>query len=243
MFRIPPGPLTFESAEKLTKAIQGLQRPVSQNYRGGAYTDNIVPKDVFPAKLTAVTSGRYAWTEQGTNGPTYADYYNLPGGRSGTAAVGPAYDPNGTTIDVTGSPIVWLRLDAYNSTYGWMYVIVGSGGGIIRGVIAENANGSITIDPTETFTFSSNLASGELLADLGNDAAGVDLITGRKVRGTLGGNLSYGGNTTMSVSGGGNITVYDWLLSSGQSLANGTQVTAFLDADGKYYVDGAQCPS
>lgn len=62
-----------------------------------------------------------------------------------------------------------------------------------------------------------------------------------KLRGTLAGTLSFGGSATMNIAGGGTVTVYDWLLSSGQTVASGIQVTVFLDADGKYYVDGAQC--
>jgi hypothetical protein len=73
-----------------------------------------------------------------------------------------------------------------------------------------------------------------------------------KVRGKLDGSLSFGGSAAMSVwawDGAAdadtteNLTVYDWLLSSGQSVAAGTQVTAFYDvASGRWYLDGAQCP-
>ncbi len=80
--------------------------------------------------------------------------------------------------------------------------------------------------------------------------APVFLVDGRsgggggslKLRGTLAGTLSFGSSATMNIAGGGTVTVYDWLLSTGQSIASSIQVTAFLDADGKYYVDGAQCP-
>lgn len=70
-------------------------------------------------------------------------------------------------------------------------------------------------------------------------------------RGKLDDILSYQGNATMSVwawNGSAeadtteNITVYDWLLSSGQTVASGKQVTAAWDeASGRYYLIGAQC--
>lgn len=73
-----------------------------------------------------------------------------------------------------------------------------------------------------------------------------------KIKGVLDGSLAYASSATMSVwefngvgdaDTGENVTVYDWLLSSGQSIASGKNVTAFWDAaSGRYYVDGAQCP-
>lgn len=69
--------------------------------------------------------------------------------------------------------------------------------------------------------------------------------------GKLDGALSFGGSATMSVwawdgsayaDTGENLTVYDWLLSSGQTVASGTQVTASYDArSGRWFVTGAQC--
>ena len=70
-----------------------------------------------------------------------------------------------------------------------------------------------------------------------------------KKKGKLDGTLSFGGSATMSVwqwngsaeaDTGENVTVYDWLLSSGQTVASGTQVTAFYDGV-RWYLDGAQC--
>ncbi len=67
-----------------------------------------------------------------------------------------------------------------------------------------------------------------------------------KLRGTLTSTLNFGSSATMTIAGTStSITVYDWLLSSGQSVASGIQVTVFFDsaAAGLYYVDGAQCTS
>jgi hypothetical protein len=68
---------------------------------------------------------------------------------------------------------------------------------------------------------------------------------GGVVRGVLDGGLSMGGSATMSVwaydgsdetDTGDNITVYDWLLTSG-SIASGVRVIAAYDeASGRYYV-------
>lgn len=72
-----------------------------------------------------------------------------------------------------------------------------------------------------------------------------------RCKGKLDGSLSYQGSATLSVwkyngsaeaDSGENITVYDWLLSSGQSVASGKQVTAFYDlASSRWYLDAAQC--
>lgn len=73
-----------------------------------------------------------------------------------------------------------------------------------------------------------------------------------KVKGVLDATLTQGASTTMSVweySGsegdtGENLTVYDWLLDTGQTVASGARVTAFYDANsGRWYVDGARCSS
>lgn len=71
------------------------------------------------------------------------------------------------------------------------------------------------------------------------------------IRGKLDAQLSYQGSATLSIwwyNGSAeadtteNVTVYDWLLSSGQTIASGKQVTAAWDArSGRYYVTGAQC--
>lgn len=78
-------------------------------------------------------------------------------------------------------------------------------------------------------------------------------------KGKLDGILYPGGRATMSVwrwnqvatgtatsdveesDTGENIYVYDWLLSSGQTIAAGMKVVATL-IDGRMYVTGAQCP-
>lgn len=81
-----------------------------------------------------------------------------------------------------------------------------------------------------------------------------DVIASAKdafIRGKLDGTLSYQGSATMSIwwyNGSAeadsteNVTVYDWLLSTGQTIASGKQVTAAWDSrSGRYYVTGAQC--
>jgi hypothetical protein len=66
------------------------------------------------------------------------------------------------------------------------------------------------------------------------------------ILGVLDGIMSYQGSATVSIwdgtsDTGQDITAYDWLLSSGQSLANGKKVVVLPHANGKYYVVGAQC--
>lgn len=64
--------------------------------------------------------------------------------------------------------------------------------------------------------------------------------------GMLDGILSYGGTAVVSVydgtvDTGRTVTVYDWLLSSGQTIAAGTKVFIKYFHNGKYHVTGAQC--
>jgi hypothetical protein len=70
------------------------------------------------------------------------------------------------------------------------------------------------------------------------------------LRGKLDGTQSFQGSAVMSVwawngsaeaDTGENVTVYDWHLKSGQSIAAGTQVTAAM-VGGRWYVIAAQCP-
>lgn len=73
----------------------------------------------------------------------------------------------------------------------------------------------------------------------------------QNIRGKLDAELTYQGSATMSIwwyngsaeaDSGDNVTVYDWLLSTGQTIASGKQITAAWDArSGRYYVTGAQC--
>lgn len=76
---------------------------------------------------------------------------------------------------------------------------------------------------------------------------------GSIIHGTLQNGMSYQGNDKMYVwknSGSGGevstgvlVSVYDWLLSAGQSIAAGKHVIAGWDAQSeRYYVIGAQCP-
>jgi hypothetical protein len=71
------------------------------------------------------------------------------------------------------------------------------------------------------------------------------------LRGKLDGALSQGSSATMSVwhydgsaetDTGENVTVYDWMLKSGQSVNSGKKVVATLFMDsGRYYVTAAEC--
>jgi hypothetical protein len=89
------------------------------------------------------------------------------------------------------------------------------------------------------------------VADQSGDLAVVQVGFTRQVtKGKLAGALSsVGGSATMNVwerSGGAEawtgetLTVYDWLLKSGQSIPSGTRVTALI-VNGRWYVNGAQC--
>lgn len=71
------------------------------------------------------------------------------------------------------------------------------------------------------------------------------------LRGKLDGQLAKDGSATMSVwrfdgssetDTGENITVYDWMLKTGQTVASGKKVVAefFMDS-GRWYVVAAEC--
>jgi len=125
------------------------------------------------------------------------------------------------------------------------------GAGTFGLTVRENSGGSTygprarlnLIEGTETYL--------TVADDAGNDEVDVTIAVSAVVRGKLDGALSFGGSATMSVwywNGSAeadttvNVTVYDWLLLSGQSVASGTQVTAAWDArSGRYYLTGAQC--
>ena len=74
---------------------------------------------------------------------------------------------------------------------------------------------------------------------------------GGSLKGKLDGALSFGGSATVSVwafngtaeaDTGENVTAYDWLLSSGQTVAAGKQVWCNFDPrSNRWYVVGAQC--
>lgn len=68
--------------------------------------------------------------------------------------------------------------------------------------------------------------------------------------GKLDGSMSFDGTATMSIwkwdgstmaDTGENVTVRDWLLASGQTIASGTRVVAIKHRGGQWFVVGAQC--
>lgn len=101
--------------------------------------------------------------------------------------------------------------------------------------------------PTQIIARESGTGTKRAVVLLGGGAS-----SGGTVKGKLDGALAFGGSATLSIwawngsaeaDTGDNVTVYDWLLSSGQTIATGTQVVAAWDArSGRYYVTGAQCP-
>jgi hypothetical protein len=101
-----------------------------------------------------------------------------------------------------------------------------------------------------------NLSTGIIYASgndkfrlVSRDKFGNWVVTGpgsSNLLGKLDEELAYEGSATMSVWDGTsdttvNVEVYDWLLSSGQTVAAGTKVVAALFLNGLYYVTGAQC--
>jgi hypothetical protein len=143
----------------------------------------------------------------------------------------------------------WLQLTSNTGdAYGWTEQMDDGAGnpipipnafeGTATSIPAYEINGVTTV-PVDTYVWAEPADDGMSLLFI-DPAGGVPT---RKLRGTLTGILSFGGSTTMTVAvTGATLTVYDWLLSSGQTVASGLQVTVFLDNNGNWYVDGAQCP-
>lgn len=138
------------------------------------------------------------------------------------------------------------------TAYPWTEVIPQTGG--IFTTKPSGRTGTVSVDPAYEFNLSNAVAPDSIVLmwrgfqnPTSNLQEWLFAIAGGnsvlKLRGTLTGTLTFGGSTTMTVAGtGATLTVNDWLLSSGQTVASGKQVTAFLDANGNWYVDGAQCP-
>jgi hypothetical protein len=117
---------------------------------------------------------------------------------------------------------------------------------VVTGAAADFAE--IVAGDTERLHCSSSGSARVLWAESGSGERRAVVRLGEtagavKLRGTLTSVLAASGSATMTVAVTGvELTVYDWLLSSGQTIEAGKQVTVFLDAsDGRYYVDAAQC--
>ena len=106
----------------------GQQTPQS-NFGGGASVVNRNPSDIFPAMLTAVSGGLYSWNVQFTTAPDYAGWDTLVGDLAGTDTANPAFEPNDVAIDVSTPVLAFLQRAYLDTTLGWVYVIVSTGGG------------------------------------------------------------------------------------------------------------------
>ncbi len=148
----------------------GWKKP-PQDYRGGVYDRDELPQDIFPAKLTAVVGGLYSFTEQTATGPNYGGWQDLPGGRSGTDTVNPAYEPNDVAIDVSLEPVVFLMIDYLDATLDWVYVIVGSAG-------TSSTPGTITVKDSDGSSICPNIDT--IIIDVDSmdaDCTGVGEVT------------------------------------------------------------------
>jgi hypothetical protein len=90
--RIQPGLLTVQAAAALNETlrrVEELDRKLTPKVNEPIYYE------MFPAKITAVTTGKYSWTEQFYD--STGAYVNMPNGRTGTATASPAYERNGST--------------------------------------------------------------------------------------------------------------------------------------------------
>jgi len=139
------------------------------------------------------------------------------------------------------------------------------GDGILSGVVQVRLTGALLTGAKEDYaavtdsdaaklTRSSIGTARILWADSGSSERWAIVRLGQwvqKLRGKFDGSLSFGGSATMSIwyyngsadaDTGENVTVYDWHLSTGQTVASGKQVSAFReDASSRWILDATQC--
>ncbi len=146
MFQFNPGPLSQDAADQLNQLLESSQSGSlygasflgddAPDNSGGSYTNNIVPNDAFPVKLTDFDSGNgvYEWTEQIADDFGYAGWSDLPGGKSGTFTLNPAYTANDEVIDISNNPVVWIQRAFFDDqtdpadSEDWIYVITSDPG-------------------------------------------------------------------------------------------------------------------
>jgi hypothetical protein len=122
--RIQPGMLTVQAAAALNEA---LRRVEELDRKATPKVNEPIYYEMFPAKITAVTTGKYSWTEQFYD--STGAYVNMPNGRTGTSTTSPAYERNGAVattfpfyvqlmrrVSVDGFPV--YEFDAGNSSGG-----------------------------------------------------------------------------------------------------------------------------
>lgn len=154
----------------------------------------------------------------------------------GTGAVGILQEPIGNgkfgRVMVLGQTLVKVQVNASTDKFAKP----------VAGVVAY-----LDSDPGAGITVLYKFAnSGQVWAAV---LVGGQTSGGGILRGKLDGTQSYQGSAVMSVwawngtaeaDTGENVTVYDWHLSSGQTIASGKQVTAAF-VGGRWYVVAAQC--
>ena len=105
--------------------------------------------------------------------------------------------------------------------------------------------GSQIPDGSDVWAAFAGMVSGAPVYDAPAGAAGVTAVK----KGKLDGAMAYQGSAVMSVweyedtaeaDAGADVTVHDWLLATGQSIAEATNVVA-AEIAGRWYVIGAQC--
>ena len=135
--------------------------------------------------------------------------------------------------------------------------IGGMGRAVVGGVVQTKVTGAlstkwaaVTNSDATKLTMSAAGGCRVLWSDSGSGERWAIVRLGEwnpKVKGRLDGSLAKDGSQTMSVWQSGadtteNLTVYDHLLATGQTIASGKDVTAYWDTDdGKWYVDAGEC--
>lgn len=145
----------------------------------------------------------------------------------------------------TGADYPWTGVDESSSTLADLTATVYPLSGTATSIPFREINGRTDV-PTGAKVRGDLSADGtSYLFQYGESAAAAVVVA----KGKLSTSLSFGGSATVRlwyvVSGtetdtGIDITAYDWLLKSGQTVASGTQVV-LMSINGRWYVVGGQC--
>lgn len=154
---IPPGPLSRETAERLSRLLVAITQNQAGGYpatpppsfHGGTWASESVNDDYVNRELWGrltgydADTGWYAWEEVISTSPDTTEtpvYETKPGGRTGTVEENPAWEKAGVAVDYSGQPVVRLRREHWREDVGWCWVFV-----------ADSPTGSVTFNETDVY--------------------------------------------------------------------------------------------
>lgn len=249
------------------RPVQQTAALVRTRYTGGIVVPSDDPDKLYPVEVMGYDDETGSWRV--ITDPAGDPVVGLASGMNDEGLEWP--DPSDTskkaTVYVAHAVGYYHWVDdpelcdpSYEKFQGGPLFRVAVGGGVNRGVVVRKNSSGLGVGPRPrlnfiegtgvTLTVADDVTDEEVDVTIASSAGGGTY--GWFVRGVLDGALSYQGSATMSVwawdgsaeaDSTADVTVYDWTLSSGQSIAAGKRVSACWDfASNRYYVVQAQCP-